>query len=68
MVIAVSVVNSQQVQAGLIELPAALGADRTVDLQRFRTIVAVALCLAPHLFYQGSGSSGVGEGDGPGAS
>ncbi|OGR26004.1 MAG: hypothetical protein A2X83_12385 [Desulfuromonadales bacterium GWD2_54_10] len=46
--VAVPVVDRQLVQVGAIELAAALGADRTMDLQRFRAVVAVAVHLVPH--------------------
>lgn len=49
-VIAVLVVNSQQVKSGRIKLAAAFGADRAVDLQRFRPVVGVIVNPVPHPF------------------
>jgi hypothetical protein len=67
-VVAVTVMHGQQVDAGAIELAAALGANRAVDLQRFCAVVAVAVHLAPHPLYEGGGFCGAGEGHCPGAS
>lgn len=47
--ITVLVVNGQKVEAGLIEFPAAFGADRAMDLQRFRPVVGIFFNLAAHL-------------------
>ena len=48
--IAVLVMDSQQVEAGRIKLAAAFGADRAMDLQRFSPVVGVIVHLAAHLF------------------
>ena len=67
-VVAVLVVDGQQVQAGRVELPAALGADRAVDLDGFGPVVGVVVDAVPHAFDQGFGLFGAGEGDGSGDS
>jgi len=38
-VIAIPVMDSQQVNAGAVKLPATFGADRAVDFQRLRPII-----------------------------
>ncbi len=68
MVITVLVVNSQQIQTGRVKLAAALGADRAVDLQRFRPVVGVAVNLAAHLFKEGGSLIGAWESDCSGTS
>jgi hypothetical protein len=66
--IAVPVVDGQQVYAGGIELAAALGTDRAVDFERFRPVIAVIVNLAPHPLEDGGGLVGAGEFYGSGAS
>jgi len=61
--IAVLVVNGQEIDARLIKLSAAFGADRAVNLQGFRPVVGVIVNLAAHLFEDGSGLIGAGKGD-----
>ena len=63
-VVAVLMVDRQLVQGGVIELAAALGADRAMDLQRFCAVVAVTVHLSTHpldqlicLFNAGQGYS-----------
>ena len=63
-VVAVLVVDGQQVQVGLAEFPAALGADRAVDSDGFHAVVAVVLNLAPHALDERGRLRGAGEGDG----
>jgi hypothetical protein len=68
LVIPVPVMYCQQVEAGLIKLPAAFGADRSMDLERFCPVVAVTVNLSPHPREYGSGLIGAGECDCSGAS
>ena len=67
MVITVLVMNCKEIEVGLIELAAALGADRTVDFERFCAVVGVAVNLAAHFFEDSSCLSGAGEYDSSGA-
>jgi len=66
--IAVLMVDGQQLDACCIKFTAAFGADRSVNLQRLRPVVGVAVHLTAHPLEYGSGLIGVGEGDCTGAS
>jgi hypothetical protein len=61
--IAVSVVDGQEIEACLVELPTALGTDRSVNFKRFCPVIGVVINLAPHPFEHGSSLIGAGEGD-----
>lgn len=50
MVIAIPVVHGQQIEIGHIELAAALGADCTMDAERFSAVVFIFFNVTPHLF------------------
>ena len=50
MVVAIFVVDGQEIQAILLELAATFGADRTVYFQGFRPVVGIAVNSAAHLF------------------
>ena len=67
-VVAVPVMDGQEIDVGLIELAAAFGADLTVDLQRFRPVVGVAVRFAAQPLEDGCSLIGAGKGDGSGAS
>ena len=67
-VIAVLVMNGQQIQGGRIKLTATLGADWPVDLQRPGPVVGFAVNLASHPLEDGSSLIGARQRDCSGAS
>lgn len=48
--VAVLVMDREQVEACRVKFAAALGANSTMDLERFRTVVLIAVSLSAHLF------------------
>lgn len=60
--IAILVVNRQQIDAGSVKFTSAFGTDRTVDFERFRPVVGITINLATHPLEDGSSLSGAWQG------
>lgn len=60
--IAIFMVDRQQIDAGSVKFTSAFGTDRTVDFQRFRPVVGITLNLTTHPLEHGSSLSGAWQG------